>query len=76
MFRWSTVELTAPTPTIESTTKESVSAEKIPIEGRSVDRVAIARESKEPGLREVAGNATRTTDQVNARLRFFLFLRK
>ena len=46
MFRWSTVELTAPTPTIESTAKESVSAEKIPIEGRSVDRVAIARESK------------------------------
>ena len=31
---------------------------------------------REPGLREVAGNATRTTDQVNARLRFFQFLRK
>ena len=46
MFRRSTVELTAPTPTIESTAKESVSAEKISIEGRSVDRVAIARESK------------------------------
>ena len=31
---------------------------------------------REPGLREVAGNATRTTDQVNARLRFFPVFKK
>ena len=46
VFRRGTVELTALTSTIESTAKESASAEKIPIEGRSVARAAIARESK------------------------------
>ena len=45
-FLRSTVELTAPTPTIESAAKESASVEKTPIGGRSVARVAIARESE------------------------------
>ena len=45
-FRRSTVELTAPTPTIESAAKKSASAEKTPIEGGSVARAAVARESK------------------------------
>ena len=45
-FGGSTVELTATTPTIESAAKEGASAENTPIEGRSVARAAVARESK------------------------------
>ena len=40
------VELTAQRPTIESAAKESASAEKTPIGGRSVARAVFAREPK------------------------------
>ena len=60
MFRRSTVELTAPTQTIESAAKESASAEKIPIEERSVTRAAIARESK--GTWTTGGRRERDAD--------------
>ena len=46
VFEGSTVELTATTPTIENAAKETASAEKTPIEGRSVARAAVARKSK------------------------------
>ena len=48
-FLRSAVELTAPTPTIESAAKESASVEKTPIGGRTVVRAAIAREPEEAG---------------------------
>ena len=74
----STVELTAPTPMIESAAKESASAEKTPIGGRSVARAAIAREPEGAwttgGRRE--GDADYRSGKRKLERVFYLVLRK
>ena len=69
------VELTAQTPAIESAAKETASAEKTPIGGRSVARAVIAREPEgiwTTGGRLEDGSLQRTTGQVNASYTAFL----
>ena len=76
VFRRSTVELTAPTPTIVSAAEESARAEKIPIKRRSVARVAIARESK--GTWTTGGRRERDADYRSGKheTTFFPFFKK
>ena len=77
-FLRSAVELTAQTPTIESAAKESASAEKSPIGGRSVARAAIAREPEgvwtTGGRRE--GDADYRSGKRELHCGFYLILRK
>ena len=77
-FWRSTVKLTVPTRTIESAAKESASAEKTPIGGRSIARAAIAKEPEGAwttgGRRE--GDADYRSGKHELHCVFYLILRK